>query len=131
MESWPIDTLAQCFGEAGARYLLNLLEYMKDSSLNLSTLTRMRQFFELAFDGSLCLPIDLARMRSLLVVGDSGIGIAIEIIESLLSVSPINLACALKGKSASIMIAAKHHNLNVRALQLTAPREYNVNFQNR
>ncbi|GAB5593745.1 hypothetical protein Unana1_08645 [Umbelopsis nana] len=69
MESWPLQTLGQCFGEAG---------------------DRMSQFFELAFERTSLSAMDLTRMQSLLVVGDSGIG-----------------------KSVSIAIAANHYNLNI------------------
>ncbi|KAJ2964359.1 hypothetical protein NQZ79_g706 [Umbelopsis isabellina] len=69
METWSNDMLKSCYGEAGVR---------------------LQQFFELAFDHLGYPSTDLTRMKSLLIVGDSG-----------------------TGKSASLAIAAKNYQLSI------------------
>ncbi|CAO3694384.1 unnamed protein product [Umbelopsis ramanniana] len=53
MQTWPIDSLPKCFGETGAR---------------------LQQFFQLAMNQSKFDKAGLIRLRSLLLVGESGIG---------------------------------------------------------
>ena len=77
---------------------------------------RLQQFFQLAMNQSKFDKAGLVRLRSLLLVGESGIGLHRDSYGNVQKYKNGLAKSYFKGKSTAIAIAAKHFNFNVRAV---------------